>query len=145
MREKWPATFQHLSPIWLAPFLSIWWLQFRLKGKFSTIISKCVYKKKFDSEFFYLFRYFAVKNSNSLMKTKVLILISFILSLIWPSAPLFGWSYYSLEGGLTSCSVEWSDKTPSVVSYNITILITVFFIPIIIIATTNILLVIKVI
>jgi len=79
------------------------------------------------------------------MKTKVLILISFILSLIWPSAPLFGWSYYSLEGGLTSCSVEWSDKTPSVVSYNITILITVFFIPIIIIATTNILLVIKVI
>jgi hypothetical protein len=51
--------------------------------------------------------------------------------------PLLGWSYYSLEESLTTCSVEWRDKALDVVSYNVAIFIFVFFIPLILIIVTN--------
>ena len=41
------------------------------------------------------------------------------LSLFWSSAPLLGWSYYSLEDSLVSCSVEYNEKSFNVTSYNI--------------------------
>ncbi len=138
-----PVIFQLSLPTLLVAILSIWWLQFLLKGN-----------KDFFNEYFELFkflpfdsfvRYLAVNSSSSMAKTKVAIILSFILALIWPLAPIFGWSYYSLEGGLTSCSVEWSDKDLSVVTYNMTIFVTVFLVPIIIIITANSLLVLKVI
>ena len=59
------------------------------------------------------------------------------LSLIWSVSPFFGWSYYSLEGGLTSCSVEWSDSNWNVYSYNITVWIFAFIIPLIAIIYCN--------
>ena len=51
------------------------------------------------------------------------------LSLLWAIFPLFGWSYYTLEGALTSCSVEWADRSWNVWSYNFTIWIFGFIIP----------------
>ena len=57
--------------------------------------------------------------------------LSCILGVIWPIMPLLGWSHYSLEGNLTSCSIEWSEKSFNVISYNITILICVFIIPVV--------------
>ena len=43
--------------------------------------------------------------------------------------PFFGWSEYTLEGLMISCSVEWNKKTLTVISYNICILIFVYLIP----------------
>ena len=41
-----------------------------------------------------------------------------ILGIMWPTMSLFGWSNYVLEGGLTSCSVNWSSANWNVYSYN---------------------------
>ena len=61
-----------------------------------------------------------------------------ILSLIWTTFPLVGWSYYSLEGIKISCSVEWQDHSLNVFSYNMTMFAFVFFIPAIIICFANV-------
>ena len=66
------------------------------------------------------------------------VLVCVLLSLTWSTAPFFGWSYYSLEGGLTSCSVEWADRSWNVLSYNITIWIFGFLIPLAVIVYCNI-------
>jgi hypothetical protein len=60
------------------------------------------------------------------------------MGLFWSVAPLFGWSEYSLEGAMISCSVEWNKKTASVMSYNITIAIFVFLVPMLVFIITNI-------
>ena len=57
--------------------------------------------------------------------------------LICAGAPFVGWSYYSMEGALTSCSVDWADRSFNVVSYNIFIFIISYFIPVVIIIYTN--------
>ena len=70
--------------------------------------------------------------------TCVIICLCCLLSLVWAGAPLIGWSYYSLEGALTSCSVEWKARTANVISYNVTIFLCTFIIPLFIILFTNI-------
>lgn len=70
--------------------------------------------------------------------TWVIICLCCLLSLVWAGAPLIGWSYYSLEGALTSCSVEWKARTVNVISYNVTIFLCTFIIPLFIIVFTNI-------
>ena len=65
------------------------------------------------------------------------ILISFIIGIFWALAPIFGWSEYSLEGALISCSVEWNKRTTSVMSYNISIAIFVYLFPLMSIIMTN--------
>ena len=71
-------------------------------------------------------------------KHKILsIVMCIVLGLIWPVLPLFGWSYYTLEGGLTSCTVEWSERSFNVISYNVVIWVGGFFVPLIIIFYTN--------
>ncbi len=51
--------------------------------------------------------------------------------------PLIGWSEYSLEGAMISCSVEWNKRTPSIISYNITIFIFVYIFPLFLFIFTN--------
>jgi uncharacterized membrane protein len=70
--------------------------------------------------------------------TIVILVISSIFSLFWSIVPMFGWSHYSLEGTLTSCSVEWFERSLNVISYNISMFIFVFFIPLILIILSNI-------
>ena len=60
-----------------------------------------------------------------------------LFGIIWPIMPLIGWSRYTLESGLTSCTVAWTSRSFNVVSYNVTILFTVFLIPFVSIAFTN--------
>ena len=60
-----------------------------------------------------------------------------VLALIMTGAPLFGWSYYSLEGALVTCSIEWAERTTGVISYNIFIFITTWLIPCVIIIPTS--------
>ena len=75
------------------------------------------------------------KNSNS--DEILAILISLLIGLFWAMAPFFGWSEYSLEGAMISCSVEWNKLTPSVMSYNIVIILFVYFIPISVLIFTS--------
>lgn len=70
--------------------------------------------------------------------TSKLIVICLFLSIFWSTVPIFGWSYYSLEDGLVSCSVEYNEKSLNVISYNISMFIFVFIIPLGIIIATNV-------
>ncbi len=51
--------------------------------------------------------------------------------------PIFGWSHYSVEGLKVGCSVEWSERTPNVISYNMTIFVAVFLLPVSVLFFTN--------
>jgi hypothetical protein len=54
-----------------------------------------------------------------------------LLSLFWSVLPLIGWSHYSLEKGLTSCSIEWSERNWNVLSYNLVVWFFGFALPLI--------------
>ena len=71
------------------------------------------------------------------IEIKIGIIVSLSIALFFSTVPFFGWSEYSLEGLNVSCSVEWNKKTPSVISYNITIAILIYFVPLFILIFTN--------
>lgn len=84
-------------------------------------------------------RYYSVQNKIFTSKQIVIVIVlCILLGIFWAALPLFGWSYYSQEKSLTSCCVEWLDRSFTVVSYNVTIFIFIFFIPVGIIAQTQI-------
>lgn len=72
------------------------------------------------------------------------IVTSCVFGIAWPIMPLLGWSRYSLEGDLTSCSIEWAERSFNVISYNMTILVFVLIIPVSIIIYCDIKLILKV-
>ena len=65
------------------------------------------------------------------------IFVCISLSALWAILPLFGWSYYSPEGIKISCSVEWQDRSWNIMSYNITIFVFAFFLPLLILLIAN--------
>lgn len=67
-----------------------------------------------------------------------------LLGLLWALLPIFGWSYYTLEGAMTSCSVKWNERSFNVVSYNVTIFIFTYFLPLVAIVKINIKLILMV-
>jgi hypothetical protein len=87
--------------------------------------------------FYFLYRPFQMRKM-TFKTTLTVLVISSIFSFFWSIAPMFGWSHYSLEGALTSCSVEWFEKSFNVISYNISMFIFVYFIPLIIIFVSSI-------
>ena len=66
---------------------------------------------------------------NNKINIKPVVSISIILSLFWSTAPLFGWSYYSLEDSLVSCGVEYNEKSFNVTTYNVGMFTFVFIVP----------------
>lgn len=85
-------------------------------------------------------RFYTIYSSKS-TSTKLVYCIIFVcvlVSLFWSLLPYFGWSYYSFEGLNISCCVEWQDKSFNTLSYNVTILICVFVIPLFCIVFANI-------
>ena len=92
----------------------------------------CLKKKR------YLFIFWPVNSKIVDLKSAYITTgVCFAVGLFCAAAPLFGWSYYSMEGALTSCSVEWSDRSFNVVSYNVFIFVFTFLIPLIIISMAN--------
>ena len=88
-------------------------------------------------------RYYILKrptNIKKLNKRKAfyIIILCFIYSFFWSTVPLLGWSRYTLEDSMISCGVEYKDRSLNVISYNLAMFIFVFFIPLILISTTNI-------
>ncbi|CAF4353988.1 unnamed protein product [Rotaria sp. Silwood2] len=76
--------------------------------------------------------------SNIIQRTYISIGCIYILSLFWTIMPLLGWSSYDYEGLGLSCSIQWTERSLNVISYNITVLIFIYFIPVMIILITNI-------
>ena len=59
------------------------------------------------------------------------------MGLIWALFPVFGWSYYTLEGSYTSCGVEWRKQSFNLNSFKIAIFSGVYLIPLILIVLTS--------
>jgi hypothetical protein len=78
-----------------------------------------------------------ITRSLNLKSSIYALLASGVISGLLASAPLFGWSKYTLEGSLISCSIEWKSKNENVSSYNIFIFIITFFLPSISLIVTN--------
>ncbi|CAF1075996.1 unnamed protein product [Brachionus calyciflorus] len=79
-------------------------------------------------------RYYIIKNPFGASKVKlqttyIIVFVCCLCALLWSILPIFGWSYYSLEGAHTSCSVEWKDRSFNVISYNVTIFLLVYGVP----------------
>jgi hypothetical protein len=80
-----------------------------------------------------------MKIKNITLKTTLTVVFACVINgLIWAVLPLFGWSHYSLEGAGTSCSVEWQERSFNVISYNVTIFVLVFLVPVVLIIATSI-------
>ena len=58
------------------------------------------------------------------------VLFCYLQGLLWAGFPLFGWSSYDMEGILTSCSVQWQDRSTSVWTYNVLMFVFVLFVPV---------------
>ncbi len=63
--------------------------------------------------------------------------VCFLASIFWSTMPLLGWSHYALENNLTSCSVEWNERSLNVTSYNVCLFFFGFIIPLAIILYSN--------
>jgi hypothetical protein len=66
-----------------------------------------------------------------------IILFCAFLSALWAILPLVGWGYYSPEGVKMSCGIEWQDHSLNVLSYNMTVFVFAFFLPLMILVITN--------
>ena len=75
----------------------------------------------------------------SIRKNQVLVLIlfSFMLSLIVSILPIFGVSSYKLDSSLTSCSIDWKERSIHSIIYVIFLYLFVYIIPLFIIFITN--------
>lgn len=87
-------------------------------------------------------RFYIVYDPMSLRKLNFKFYLKVVLGCIsigffWSILPVIGWSHYSLEGAKTSCSVEWIEKSKNVISYNVIILLLVFFVPLVIMLIVN--------
>nr|QVK45897.1 G protein-coupled receptor [Proales similis] len=87
-------------------------------------------------------RYLITSNPLSMQSFKpstvyMAVAASTLTGLFWALLPLLGWSHYSLEGALTSCSVEWNERNFAVISYNLAMFLFVYFIPLAMIICTN--------
>ena len=86
--------------------------------------------------FYVIYRPMNLRDIN--MKTSTAIILFCLLNgFVWAFLPLVGWSYYSPEGSLTSCSVEWKERTISVISYNIVMFVLVYCVPLAVTFGTN--------
>ncbi|RNA19352.1 melanopsin [Brachionus plicatilis] len=93
--------------------------------------------------FYIIYKPLSIKTLNYKFSIIIIIFCSLFGSL-WAAFPVLGWSHYSLEGALTSCSVEWNERTVNVVSYNITIFTFVYVLPLCAIIFSNIKLIIMI-
>ena len=89
-------------------------------------------------ERYYILKYPTRLKCLNKRKVTMYIVVSITLGFFWSSAPLLGWSHYSLEDSFTSCSVEWKERSLNVTSYNVLIFIFVFVVPFGLIISANI-------
>ena len=83
-------------------------------------------------------KYFIFKSkASSRLNLNRKIVICIFFGFVWSSLPLIGWSYYTLDISSTTCSAQWNEKALKVFTYNISMFIFVYLIPLIIILVSN--------
>lgn len=87
-------------------------------------------------------RYFQIRNmelpkKNYSFTVKGIFLCASV-GLLWSLMPIFGWSEYSLEGAMISCSIEWNKRTFGVTSFIIVFAILIYLVPLCILLYTSI-------
>jgi hypothetical protein len=132
---------------YLAPSLCIllvaqactWWLPFQSKGLliFIHFNISIIHIYNLINRFYIILKPMNIRKI-TIQISLIVVLFCVLNGLFWAMLPLFGWSRYTLEGALTSCSVEWKERSANVISYNITIFVLVYFIPILCILSTSI-------
>lgn len=78
--------------------------------------------------YYIIYKPMSIKDIN-FRSTSIAVGVCFLAAAFWATVPFLGWSHYSLEGALTSCSVEWAERSFSVTSYNVCIFIFGFIAP----------------
>ncbi|CAF1121229.1 unnamed protein product, partial [Didymodactylos carnosus] len=73
------------------------------------------------------------RNILTMRTTFISVALSIFGGLFWSLTPLIGWSSYTLEGVLTSCSITWQSRTVNVISYNISLFIFGYFLPLLVV------------
>jgi len=74
----------------------------------------------------------------------IIILICILNGFVWSIFPVIGWSYYTLEGSLTSCGIEWKKQSFNLNSFKLAIFTFVYLLPLVIIVFSGIKLIITV-
>jgi hypothetical protein len=93
--------------------------------------------------FYVIYNPFNPKN-NSFKMNIIIIIICLFIGFIWSIFPVIGWSYYTLEGSLTSCGIEWRKQSFNLNSFKIAIFLFVYLLPLLIIILSSIKLLIMV-
>jgi hypothetical protein len=93
--------------------------------------------------FYVIYNPFNPKN-NSFKMNIIIITICLFIGFIWSIFPVIGWSYYTLEGSLTSCGIEWRKQSFNLNSFKIAIFVFVYLLPLLIIILSSIKLLIMV-
>jgi hypothetical protein len=60
------------------------------------------------------------------------IFVCLLFTFLWSA-----WSYFSMEGALTNCTIEWNDRSLNVISYNVISFFLFYLIPLVILVYTN--------
>jgi hypothetical protein len=87
--------------------------------------------------FYIIYRPFHI-NYVSFKTNIIIVIVCLVMGLIWALFPVFGWSYYTLEGSYTSCGVEWRKQSFNLNSFKIATFSGVFLIPLILIVFTSV-------
>lgn len=73
----------------------------------------------------------------SLWKRTGQILLCLFMSAFWSTMPFFGWSSYTKNGVETSCTPDWKSSEFGVVTYNFSVFVIVFLIPLFFMTAIN--------
>ena len=74
----------------------------------------------------------------SMRTTVIVVILCIIIGFVFSIAPLLGWSRYTPEGALTTCGVEWNERSFNVISYTIAACVALYVFPLITIIFTSV-------
>ncbi|XP_078371436.1 melanopsin-B-like [Oculina patagonica] len=115
-KKEWPLGMAgcqaHAFMIFLLALVSITHLAAISVGKYLTITRSLSRESYFNKK-----------------KVLMIILASWMYSLVFSAPPLMGWSRYGLEGTNETCSIKWKSSSPGDRAYFVVIFIACYFLP----------------
>nr|AGB67502.1 c-like opsin [Tripedalia cystophora] len=87
------------------------------------------------AERYWVIKYEKKQDDRPIWKKILLVFLPWLYATLWTILPLLGWSEYAPESQHVGCAPKWISTDPLDVSYNATIMISEFFLPLAIIIT----------